>query len=75
MSPTALEDPVNAMNGIAATNNGTEANSTRLQMKPLKGYDVPLTTLNDPENRAIKIITIGASLSGIIIAYKVNQQL
>jgi hypothetical protein len=42
-------------------------------IKPSKNYEVPLTSLNDPANRRIRAITIGAGFAGIMMAYKIDQ--
>ncbi|TVY37816.1 putative sterigmatocystin biosynthesis monooxygenase [Lachnellula subtilissima] len=38
-----------------------------------KTYEVPKTTLNDPANRPLRVITIGGGVSGIMMAYKIDQ--
>ncbi|TVY26051.1 FAD-binding monooxygenase [Lachnellula hyalina] len=38
-----------------------------------KIYEVPKTTLNDPANRPLRVITIGGGVSGIMMAYKIDQ--
>jgi hypothetical protein len=40
---------------------------------PNKDYEVPMATLNDSENRPLKVITIGAGVSGIMMAYKIQE--
>lgn len=37
------------------------------------GYDIPDTTFDDPANRPIKIISIGAGLTGILNAYQLQK--
>jgi len=37
------------------------------------GYQIPNITLKAPENRRIKVLTIGAGVSGIMIAYKIQN--
>lgn len=34
------------------------------------GYHVPDYTYRHPENRKVRIVTIGAGMSGILVAYK-----
>lgn len=38
-------------------------------------YSVPKLTLFDPANRPIKIITIGAGVSGILMAYRIQKHM
>lgn len=40
-----------------------------------RGYNVPDLTYASPENRKIKVITIGAGFAGILIAYKFQKEL
>lgn len=40
-----------------------------------KTYKVPNITLNDPSNRPLRVITIGGGFSGIMMAYKIDQEL
>jgi hypothetical protein len=38
-------------------------------------YSIPKdTTWNDPSNRRLRVITIGAGFSGILMAYQVQKQ-
>jgi len=37
-------------------------------------YEVPDIVLNDPKNRPLRVITIGAGLSGILTAYKLQTK-
>lgn len=41
---------------------------------PSETYQVPNITLNDPSNRALRVICIGGGVSGIMMAYKVQQK-
>jgi hypothetical protein len=36
-------------------------------------YEVPETTLNDPANRKLRVITIGAGVSGVNILAATNE--
>ncbi|KAF2725703.1 FAD/NAD(P)-binding domain-containing protein [Polychaeton citri CBS 116435] len=39
------------------------------------GYDVPQDiTYNDPDNRKLRILTIGAGVSGILMAYRIQKE-
>jgi hypothetical protein len=38
------------------------------------GYQIPDLTFRDPKNRRIKVLTIGAGVSGIMMAYQVQKQ-
>ncbi|OAG34167.1 hypothetical protein AYO21_11699 [Fonsecaea monophora] len=40
-----------------------------------QGYHVPDITYRAPENRRVKVITIGAGFAGILIAYKFQKEL
>jgi hypothetical protein len=44
-------------------------------MKAGSSYTVPKLTLFDPANRPLKVITIGAGVSGILMAYKIQKQM
>ncbi|KAL0255031.1 hypothetical protein SLS55_009558 [Diplodia seriata] len=37
------------------------------------GYDIPDTILDDPETRRVKVLTIGAGFSGIMLAYHIQK--
>lgn len=39
------------------------------------GYTVPDTTYKDPKNRRIRVVTIGAGFSGILLAYRIRNEL
>jgi NADPH-dependent glutamate synthase beta subunit-like oxidoreductase len=39
------------------------------------GYTVPDVTYKDPNNRRMKVVTIGAGYSGILLAYKLAREL
>lgn len=43
-------------------------------IRPSSVYEVPNITLNDPENRKLRVITIGGGVSGIMHAYKISQE-
>ncbi|KAK7181161.1 hypothetical protein DPSP01_010617 [Paraphaeosphaeria sporulosa] len=38
-----------------------------------EGYNIPNITYNDPSTRRMKILTIGAGLSGILLAYQIQK--
>jgi hydroxyversicolorone monooxygenase len=38
-------------------------------------YEVPDIVIEDPANRKIKVLTIGAGVSGILMAYQIQKQL
>ena len=40
----------------------------------MNGYTIPDLILDDPEDRKVKVITIGAGISGILMAYLVQKQ-
>lgn len=42
--------------------------------KPASGYQIPDITFNDPKNRRLKVLTIGAGVSGIMMAYQIQKQ-
>lgn len=49
------------------------------QVRPFQpeapAYSIPRdTTWNDPNNRRLRVITIGAGFSGILMAYQVQKQ-
>lgn len=37
-------------------------------------YKIPDITLFDPKNRKIKVLTIGAGVSGILMAYNIQKE-
>jgi hypothetical protein len=37
-------------------------------------YEIPDITFRDPKNRRIKVLTIGAGVSGILMAYQIQKQ-
>jgi hypothetical protein len=38
------------------------------------GYHIPDITFRDPQNRRLKVLTIGAGVSGIMMAYQIQKQ-
>ncbi|KAF4630307.1 hypothetical protein G7Y89_g7832 [Cudoniella acicularis] len=38
------------------------------------GYKIPDVTFRDPKNRRLKVLTIGAGVSGIMMAYQIQKQ-
>jgi len=38
------------------------------------GYKIPDITFRDPRNRRLKVLTIGAGVSGILMAYQIQKQ-
>ncbi|PMD35399.1 flavin-binding monooxygenase-like protein [Hyaloscypha variabilis F] len=38
------------------------------------GYQIPDITFRDPRNRRLKVLTIGAGVSGIMMAYQIQKQ-
>ncbi|KAB8295057.1 hypothetical protein EYC80_006997 [Monilinia laxa] len=38
------------------------------------GYQIPDITFRDPQNRRLKVLTIGAGISGIMMAYHIQKQ-
>lgn len=38
------------------------------------GYQIPDITFRDPKNRKLKVLTIGAGVSGIMMAYQIQKQ-
>lgn len=38
------------------------------------GYQIPDITFRDPQNRRLKVLTIGAGVSGIMMAYQIQKQ-
>ncbi len=38
------------------------------------GYEIPDITFRDPKNRRLKVLTIGAGVSGIMMAYQIQKQ-
>jgi len=37
------------------------------------GYQIPDITFRDPQNRRLKVLTIGAGISGIMMAYHIQK--
>jgi len=42
--------------------------------EPATGYQIPDITFRDPKNRKLKVLTIGAGVSGILMAYQIQKQ-
>ena len=40
---------------------------------PKTGYHIPFVPIGDPGNRRLKVITIGAGLAGIMLAYNIEK--
>jgi hypothetical protein len=38
------------------------------------GYEIPDITFCDPKNRRLRVLTIGAGVSGIMMAYQIQKQ-
>jgi hypothetical protein len=38
------------------------------------GYEIPDITFRDPKNRRLKVLTIGAGVSGIMMAYLIQKE-
>ena len=38
------------------------------------GYNIPDITLNDPKNRRMRVLSIGAGVSGIMMAYMIQKE-
>lgn len=41
---------------------------------PAERYQIPDITFRDPSNRKVKVLTIGAGVSGILMAYQIQKQ-
>ncbi|PVH89057.1 flavin-binding monooxygenase-like protein [Cadophora sp. DSE1049] len=50
------------------------ANSSAGTSGHSNGYQIPNITFRAPENRKMKVLTIGAGVSGIMMAYKIQKQ-
>ncbi|MCJ1472259.1 hypothetical protein MMC13_000906 [Lambiella insularis] len=48
---------------------------TKSWIKPNPNYKIPNITLHDPGNKRLRVIAIGAGMSGICMAYKIQQQM
>ena len=44
-------------------------------IRPNAKYKIPNITLRDPANKKLRVITIGAGMSGICMAYKIQEQM
>lgn len=64
-------NPVAAQGAFKSGEN--EAPTKKKWIGPSKQYEVPMITLNDPANRPLRVITIGAGLSGVMMAYKIQE--
>lgn len=51
-----------------------QVNDAKKWIGPDLAYKIPPVTLNDPNNRHVKVITIGAGMSGIMLAYKIEKE-
>lgn len=52
----------------------TEAVSKDFHCNDKTGYQIPQVTYAAPENRRLKVLTIGAGFSGIMLAYHIEKQ-
>jgi len=41
---------------------------------PADRYKIPDITFRDPKNRRLKVLTIGAGVSGMMMAYQIQKQ-
>ncbi|TVY17582.1 FAD-binding monooxygenase aflW [Lachnellula arida] len=67
MSPSSTADLADN------TSAPTVPKSTWIQAS--KTYKVPNITLNDPSQRPLRVITIGGGVSGVMMAYKIDQEM
>ncbi|KAF5970676.1 flavin-binding monooxygenase [Fusarium coicis] len=44
-------------------------------IRPNPNYKIPNITLKDPANKRLRVITIGGGMSGICMAYKIQEQM
>jgi hypothetical protein len=51
----------------------TEKVSDEYHCDEKTGYKIPLVTYGAPENRRLKVLTIGAGISGIMLAYQIEK--
>lgn len=54
------------------TINGSEVQNG--QNVSADAYQIPDITFRDPNNRRLKVLTIGAGVSGILMAYQIQKQ-
>lgn len=52
----------------------TEAVSDKFHCNDKTGYKIPLVTYAAPKNRKLRILTIGAGISGIMLAYYLEKE-
>ncbi|KAH7120227.1 hypothetical protein B0J13DRAFT_589679 [Dactylonectria estremocensis] len=60
----------------AATRPGnlyTERLNADFHNDPKSGYHIPFVPIGEPENRKLKVVTIGAGLCGIMLAYNIEK--
>ena len=50
------------------------ANSSTLSNGGTDTYQIPDITFRDPKNRRLRVLTIGAGVSGILMAYNIQKQ-
>lgn len=67
MAPDISQLPQNS--GLNGTNTDAVSNA------PGEQFEIPQTTLYDPANRKVKVLTIGAGVSGIMMTYKIQKEL
>jgi hydroxyversicolorone monooxygenase len=56
---------------MGATVNGSHGGSS---FSEALDYEVPMTILHDSKNRPLKVIAIGAGMSGIMSIYKIQKE-
>ena len=88
LNPLHILDAMTQTNGVSDGTNGfhkeepttrpgnlfTEAVSDDFHSSEKTGYKIPLVTYGQSENRRMKVITIGAGFSGIMLAYHIEKQ-
>ncbi|KAM0330552.1 hypothetical protein ACHAQA_003499 [Verticillium albo-atrum] len=53
----------------------TEKLSKDYHNDPNTGYHIPFVPIKDPKSRRMKVVTIGAGVSGIMLAYNIEKEL
>lgn len=51
-----------------------ESHTSAPSTEQVGGYEIPDITFRDPKNRRLKVLTIGAGVSGIMMAYQIQRQ-
>ena len=75
MNVTSDELPIHVESNDIGSNGAGAEQMVDYSQPGSNGYSIPQnTTWNDSSNRKIRVLTIGAGISGILMAYQIQKQ-